>query len=73
MIRVDFLGPMGIEPMEVDVSSLEELSKILKQNEEIAQWLDDCAVAVNDTMVTSLHVELSSGDRVSLLPPVCGG
>ncbi|SHO80767.1 Molybdenum cofactor biosynthesis protein MoaD [hydrothermal vent metagenome] len=73
MIKVEFLGPMGIEPIEVDVSNLKELSKILKQNSDIASWLDKSAVAINDVMVSSLDISLKSGDRVSILPPVCGG
>jgi len=39
----------------------------------MAQWLDSCAVAVNDTLVASLETVLNDGDKVSLLPPVCGG
>jgi molybdopterin synthase sulfur carrier subunit len=28
---------------------------------------------VNDTLVFSKNFELKSGDKISLLPPVCGG
>jgi molybdopterin synthase sulfur carrier subunit len=35
--------------------------------------LENCAVAVNDKLVSSKNVALQSGDKVSLLPPVCGG
>jgi len=73
MVKVEFLGPIGIEPMEIDVSNLKELSKILKENSDIASWLDSCAVAINDVMVKSIDTPLKNGDRVSILPPVCGG
>lgn len=46
---------------------------LLKDDQDMVKWLENCAVAVNDTMVSSKDVELNSGDKVSLLPPVCGG
>ena len=73
MVKVEFLGPIGIEPMEIDVSNLKELSKILKEDSNISSWLDSCAVAINDVMVKSIDTQLKNGDRVSILPPVCGG
>jgi molybdopterin synthase sulfur carrier subunit len=59
--------------MEIDVSNLKELSKILKKNNNILPWLDKSAVAINDVMVNNLDTPLNNGDRVSILPPVCGG
>ncbi len=73
MVKVEFLGPIGKSPIEVDASTLAELAEILKKDPEVAKWLENSAVAVNDTMVESLEMKLNSGDRVSLLPPVCGG
>ncbi len=73
MVKVEFLGPIGKSPVEVDASTLSELAEILKKDPEVAQWLEQSAVAVNDTMVESLDVKLKCGDKVSLLPPVCGG
>ena len=73
MIKVEFLGPIGIKTMEIDVSNLKELSKILKKNNNILPWLDKSAVAINDVMVNNLDTPLNNGDRVSILPPVCGG
>ncbi|WP_439959493.1 MoaD/ThiS family protein [Sulfurospirillum diekertiae] len=32
-----------------------------------------CAVALNDTLVCDLNIPLSKDDKISLLPPVCGG
>ncbi|MGP1450359.1 MAG: MoaD/ThiS family protein [Wolinella sp.] len=73
MVRVEFLGPIGKADMELEISSLSELRGILKNDKDVAMWLEDCAVAVNDTIVKSLDIPLKSGDKISLLPPVCGG
>jgi len=73
MIRVEFLGPIGKEPIEMEAKSLADVSQILKQDESLTIWLDKCAVALNDSMVNDLSIELQDGDRVSILPPVCGG
>jgi len=73
MIEVEFLGPIGKEPIEVDVKSLADVAKILKKDSKIKEWLEQSAVAINDTIVNTLDIKLKDGDRVSLLPPVCGG
>ncbi len=73
MIKVEFLGPIGKAPMEMEASTLAEVSAQLKTDSSLIQWLDKCAVALNDTMVNDLATELKDGDRVSILPPVCGG
>ena len=73
MVDVEFLGPINKEPMKVEISNLSQLSEILKNDDQVATWLDTCAVAVNDTLVSTKDVELSHGDKISLLPPVCGG
>lgn len=73
MVKVEFLGPIAREPMELEVSSLAELSRVLFEEETIRPWLEKCAVAVNDVMVKDPNYPLKSGDRVSILPPVCGG
>jgi len=73
MIKVEFLGPIGKDAIEVEAATLEELSALLKKDEKIALWLPKCAVALNDTMVTSLDTPLRPGDKVTILPPVCGG
>lgn len=73
MIRVEFLGPIQKKPLELDITSLAQLAEVLQDDKELSEWLKNCAVAVNDTLVTSLDVELRDGDKVSLLPPVCGG
>ena len=73
MIRVEFLGPIKKEPLEIDIQNLNELAQILKDDKEVQEWLDNSAVAVNDTIVKSKDIDLKDGDKVSLLPPVCGG
>jgi len=73
MIKVEFLGPIGKAPMEMEASTLAEVSAQLKEDSSLIQWLDKCAVALNDTMVNDLATELKDGDRISILPPVCGG
>ncbi|WP_434637433.1 MoaD/ThiS family protein [Sulfurimonas sp. NW7] len=73
MVRVEFLGPIQKEALELEITNLNELAAILQKDEEVKEWLDNCAVAVNDNLVTSLECELKNGDKISLLPPVCGG
>ncbi|MBL4584846.1 MAG: MoaD/ThiS family protein [Pseudomonadales bacterium] len=73
MIRVEFLGPIQKEALELDINNLNELAKILQSDAEMSEWLESCAVALNDTLVTNLEATLKDGDKISLLPPVCGG
>ena len=73
MIKVEFLGPIGKAPIEMEASTLADVSLRLKEEEEISSWLEKSAVAVNDTMVNDLNMKLNDGDKVSILPPVCGG
>ncbi len=73
MVTIEFLGPINKKPLTLDIKNLSELSVILKDEQDMVKWLENCAVAVNDTMVSSKDIELNSGDKVSLLPPVCGG
>jgi len=73
MVKVEFLGPINKESVEIDVKNLKELKEYLSNDEELKRWLENSAVAVNDKLVTSLDAELKDGDRVAVLPPVCGG
>jgi molybdopterin synthase sulfur carrier subunit len=73
MVRVEFLGPIQKAPLQLEITNLSELAEILQEDEAMREWLQNCAVAVNDMLVSSLDVELKDGDRVALLPPVCGG
>ena len=73
MVKVEFLGPIGKAPMEMEASTLADVSAQLKEDASLIKWLDKCAVALNDTMVNDLTTILKDGDRISILPPVCGG
>ena len=73
MITVEFLGPIKKPAINMEASSLHDVARALKEDSEMGQWIDSCAVAVNDAMVSSLDTVLKDGDKVSLLPPVCGG
>ena len=73
MVKVEFLGPMGQEPIEIEATTLAEVATYLQKIESVKSWLDKCAVAVNDEMTNDLTKVLKSGDKVSILPPVCGG
>ncbi|MDA3043361.1 MoaD/ThiS family protein [Campylobacter sp. JMF_09 ED2] len=73
MVEVEFLGPIGKEPMKFDAKTLSEVKEILSKDSSLKEWLKSCAVAVNDKMVYELNIALKDGDKISLLPPVCGG
>ncbi|MFA6189444.1 MAG: MoaD/ThiS family protein [Sulfuricurvum sp.] len=73
MITVEFLGPIKKPVLSMEASTLHDVARVLKEDTEMGQWIDSCAVAVNDTLVSSLDTVLQDGDKVSLLPPVCGG
>ena len=73
MVRVEFLGPIQKDALELNITNLSELAVVLQDDSEMTEWLANSAVAVNDTLVSSLECELKDGDKVSLLPPVCGG
>jgi molybdopterin synthase sulfur carrier subunit len=73
MVIIEFLGPIGKAPIEMEAATLKEVSDMLKQDESLLPWLAKCAVALNDTMVSNLQTPLKEGDRISILPPVCGG
>ena len=73
MVRVEFLGPIQKEALELEITNLNELATILQDDESMKEWLQNSAVAVNDTLVSSREYPLKDGDKISLLPPVCGG
>jgi len=55
------------------MESLAALKEYFKDDKDLQDWLKICAVSVNDKIVCSVDVALKDGDKVSLLPPVCGG
>ena len=73
MVKIEFLGPINKDCMNIEIDNLSQLSEILKNDKIILPWLETCAVAVNDTLICTKDIKLNDGDKVSLLPPVCGG
>jgi molybdopterin synthase sulfur carrier subunit len=73
LVTIEFLGPIQKKPLNLDIKNLNELATILQNDKEMQEWLENSAVAVNDTLVSSRDFNLKDGDRVALLPPVCGG
>jgi molybdopterin synthase sulfur carrier subunit len=73
VVTIEFLGPINKDCLTLDINNLSQLSQYLKEDVETSKWLESCAVAINDTLVMSKDVQLNDGDKVSLLPPVCGG
>jgi len=73
MVKIEFLGPIDKASIEIEAVTLADVSRKLKEDSVLADWLDKCAVALNDTMVNDLSTALKDGDKVSILPPVCGG
>lgn len=73
MVRVEFLGPIQKEPLELDIKNLNELATMLQEDKDMLEWLENSAVAVNDNLVSTKEHPLNDGDKIVLLPPVCGG
>ncbi len=73
MVRVEFLGPIQKDALELEITDLSQLAAILQADESLHEWLTNSAVALNDTLISSLEGSLKDGDKISLLPPVCGG
>jgi len=73
MVYIEFLGPINKETLNLDVNSLDEVAIKLQNDSEIVEWLEKSAIAVNDEIVFDKKMKLKDGDRISILPPVCGG
>ncbi|PSM53296.1 molybdopterin synthase, sulfur carrier subunit [Campylobacter blaseri] len=73
MVKIEFLGPIGKESIKLEASSLSDVKEILNKDTSLKEWLEICAVAINDTIVSDTNTTLKDGDKISLLPPVCGG
>jgi len=71
--RIEFLGPIGRKPMDIEIDNLKELKNFFSKDDDIEEWLKICAVAVNDTIINTLDTKIKPNDKISLLPPVCGG
>jgi molybdopterin synthase sulfur carrier subunit len=73
MVTVEFLGPINKEPLSLDIENLSQLANILKSDDKVSNWLETSAIAINDVMIKDKNTILKDGDKISLLPPVCGG
>lgn len=74
MIKVHFLGPIGLKSLEIDAKNLDELKEELSKIDALREWIPLCAVALNDKLIQNTsELILKDGDEISLLPPVCGG
>ncbi|EOI5283840.1 MoaD/ThiS family protein, partial [Campylobacter jejuni] len=72
MVKVEFLGPINKENLELKVKNLKELKEILQKDESLKEWLELCAVSLNDEIIFDENTKLKDGDKIALLPPVCG-
>ncbi|ENT5909454.1 MoaD/ThiS family protein [Campylobacter coli] len=73
MVKVEFLGPINKENLELEVKNLKELKEILQKDESLKEWLELCAISLNDEIMFDENTKLKDGDKIALLPPVCGG
>lgn len=73
MAKIEFLGPIGIDTMDIHVGSMKELSVLLNEIPQMQDWIDNSAVAINNTIVSSLDIAVKDEDIITILPPVCGG
>ena len=73
MVEIEFLGPINQKNIAFEAINLKEVKEKLSEFSELSEWLKICAVAVNDEIATSLEMPLKNGDKISILPPVCGG
>ncbi|ELI5900928.1 MoaD/ThiS family protein [Campylobacter jejuni] len=73
MVKVEFLGPINKENLELKVKNLKELKEILQKDKSLKEWLELCAVSLNDEIIFDENTKLKDGDKIALLPPVCGG
>ncbi|EAH6001699.1 TPA: MoaD/ThiS family protein [Campylobacter coli] len=73
MVKVEFLGPINKPKLELNIKNLKELKAILQEDESLKEWLELCAISLNDEIVFDENTSLKDGDKIALLPPVCGG
>ena len=73
MVEIEFLGPIKMENLKLEAANLSEVKEKLGKYAQLKEWLKICAVAVNDEIASSLDAPLKDGDKISILPPVCGG
>ena len=73
MVEIEFLGPIKMNNLKLEAANLSEVKEKLGEYAQLKEWLKICAVAVNDEIASSLDAPLKDRDKISILPPVCGG
>ncbi|WP_267523367.1 MoaD/ThiS family protein [Campylobacter sp. MG1] len=73
MPKINFLGPINKDSITIKAQNLEEIKSILNKDSDLKEWLKISAIAVNDTIISDINMQLKDDDIVSILPPVCGG
>ena len=73
MVEIEFLGPIKMHNLKLEAANLSEVKEKLGEYAQLKEWLKICAVAVNDEIASSLDAPLKDRDKISILPPVCGG
>ena len=73
MAKIEFLGPINKKPIDVDIKHLSDLKTLFQDDPDMKAWIKSSAIAVNDQLVSNLNLSVSKNDKISFLPPVCGG
>ncbi len=73
MAKIEFLGPINKEPINIEINHLSELKNLFEDDPSLKEWISCSAIAVNDKLVSNLNLSVSKNDKITLLPPVCGG
>lgn len=74
MIKVHFLGPIGLDSLDLECKNFVDLKARLGEIEALKEWIPLCAVALNDKIIQNpSEIVFENNDEISLLPPVCGG
>lgn len=73
MITINFLGPINKDSIQINANTINDVKNELNKIQDLQEWLEISAIAVNDDFVSDLDFSLKDGDVISILPPVCGG
>ena len=73
MVEIEFLGSIKMNNLKLEAANLSEVKEKLGEYAQLGEWLKICAVAVNDEIASLLNAPLKDGDKISILPLVCGG